>query len=326
MADVLVLYNNTPGPVGLNEAHIEQMRRVASGSVYWRGTEAEALSEGLDTEVAFIWGGSGPQPVEYCLKSKNLRWIHSFSAGLNPIMDSPIARLDVRLTNAKGIHGGTMALTTMGYIVALLRDFPGLYRNQANHVWQKSTDPLPREAEGLTLCILGAGAIGGEVARLAKAFGMRVTGVKRSVAALERYDAVYPAERMGEAVGEADFVVVLVPATPDTYHMVDAGFLAGMKKTACLINISRGSVVDGDALAEALREGRIAGAALDAVEDEPLSPDSPLWDMRGVIITPHCSADTAKYMDRAVAQFCELLRLYEAGEPLFNEIGMGQTY
>ena len=323
MADVLILYEESAVvPMKVEERHVEKLRQIGGGKIYWCKTEAQALSEGIDAEVLYMWGGSGKLPEEYIGKSKNIKWIHTFSAGIDPFMKSPIRDLPIRLTNARGLHGKTMAQTTIGYIISFLRDFPGLYRQQQKHIWKKPNNPLPGEAEGLTLCILGAGAIGGEVARLGKALDMRVIGVKRNAVPLEHYDEMYPATLIDEAVSQADFLVILTPLTPETHHLMDAKRIEKMKPTAILINISRGPVVDELALIEALRAKKIAGAALDALEIEPLPPESPLWDMENVIVTPHCSATSARYMDRAITQFCDLLERYRRGEALYNEIDL----
>lgn len=327
MADVLVMYKTREDlPMVMTQEYIEQIKSVISGDVYWCLNEEEALEKGIDAEVLFIWGGSGKMPVTYCTQSKKLKWINSFSAGVNPIMDSPIADLPIRLTNAKGIHGRTMALTTIGYIISFLRGFPQLHEQQKAHIWRKIEYPAPRDTEGLTVAIIGAGSIGSEVARLSKAHGMKVIGVKRSVIPLEYYDEVYSNDDTEKALIQADFVVVLTPLTDSTYHLINAERLSKMKKSAVLINISRGPVVDEAALIQALQRGEIAGAALDATEVEPLPDNSPLWDMNNVIITPHNSADSVLYMSRAMKIFLENLKRYENAEPLINEIDIKNKY
>jgi len=312
-------------PVTIRQDHIDQIQRVATGKVYWAKTEPEALEQNIDAEVLFTWGGTGHPPVDYCLKSKNMKWLHTFSAGINAIIDSPIKDLDIRLTNAKGIHGRTMSVVTIGFIISFLRSFRLYDKRQREHIWLKESQLMPRDIKDMKLCIVGAGEIASDLAKLAVALGMQVTGVKRKVMPLENFTRVYPAEQLDEAIGEADFVVNLTPGTQETYHMFDAGRFQCMKKSAFFINISRGTVVDEAALIEALKSGEIAGAALDAVEKEPLSPDSPLWDMENVIITPHCSADRINYIDDAISQFCELLELYESGQQLFNEINLKEA-
>lgn len=327
MADILVLHGNRPDlPMEVEPRHLDMIREAASGQVYFYKSEEEALQDGIDAEVLFIWGGSGKMPEAWCESSKKLQWVNSFSAGVNPIMDGSISKLPIRLTNAKGIHGKTMGVTTVGYIISFLRQFPRFMTQQKAHVWNKQgKDPL-REPTGLTVGIIGAGAIASEVARLCKALDMTVLGVKRSVTPLENYDKVYSNAEMDEVLAVSDFVVLLTPLTDATRGLIGAEQLAKMKSSAVLINIARGPVVDTAALVDALQRGVIAGAALDAVDPEPLNADSPLWDMENVIITPHCSADSTLYMDRAMAQFCENIRNFEKGEPLFNEIDLANKY
>lgn len=327
MADVVVMYKDSDMiPMVVREDHIAKIQGSITGQVYWCANEAEALEKGYDGDVLFIWGGSGEMPVAYCTGSKKLKWINSFSAGVNPIMDSPIADLPVKLTNAKGIHGKTMGLTTLGYIISFLRHSPELFRRQQAHVWDKHMDTPFREAEGMTVAVIGAGAIGSEVARLCKCCGMKVIGVKRTVTPLENYDEVLPNAEMKSALERADFVVILTPLTDATRGMIGMEELKAMKKTGVLINIARGPVVQTDALIEALSQGIIGGAALDAVDPEPLPADSPLWDMPNVIISPHCAADSEKYIDRAVEQFCDNLKRFEEGRELINEINMANKY
>ena len=326
MADVLILFGHRPDiPMKVERRHLDAVQAACSGKVYYYQTEEDALADGVDAEVLFLWGGSGRMPEAWCASSKRLKWINSFSAGVNPIMDGPISDLPVRLTNAKGIHGKTMGVTTMGYIISFLRHFPTMLRQQREHVWDKTTVTF-MEPTGLTVGIIGAGAIAGEVARLCKSMDMTVLGVKRTVTPLEHYDRVYPNTELDTVLAASDFVVILTPLTDATRGMIGAAQLAKMKPTGVLINIARGPVVDTEALVEALQKGVIGGAALDAVDPEPLPADSPLWDMEQVILTPHCAADSTLYMDRAMEQFCENLKHFEQGEPLFNEIDLKRKY
>jgi D-2-hydroxyacid dehydrogenase (NADP+) len=327
MADVLVLHGNRPDlPMVVEERHLEMIREICSGKVYYYEREEEALKDGIDAEVLFVWGGSGKMPEAWCAASNKLQWVNSFSAGVNPLMDGPISELPIRLTNAKGIHGKTMGVTTMGYIISFLRQFPRFMAQQKAHVWEKRGSQPLREPTGLTVGIIGAGSIGSEVARLCKVFDMTVLGVKRKVFPLENYDKVYSNTEMDEVLAVSDFVILLTPLTDETRGLIGAKQLAKMKSDAVLINIARGPVVDTAALVDALQRGVIAGAALDAVDPEPLNEDSPLWNMENVIITPHCSADSTLYMDRAMAQFCENLQRFQKGEPLFNEIDLKRKY
>lgn len=325
MASLTVMYDKHPHvPMVITQAHIDKMRACISGELNWCGDEDECLRRGYDTDALFIWGGTKPIPERYIAHSRNLKWIHTFSAGYDPLAQSAAVReKQLIVTNAKGIHGPIMSVTTLGYIISFLRRSPELLRAQQKHAWVRRFESgEPASPVGKVACIVGAGAIGTETARLCKAIGMKTIGVKRSVKPLEHFDEVMSSARLDEALAQADFVVVVTPHTPETYHMIDAGRLACMKPGAVLINIGRGPVVDTDALTEALQKGIIGGAALDAVEPEPLPENHPLWDMPNVILSPHCSAVYAEYIDDAVDQFCDLLRRFEAGEPLYNLVDL----
>ena len=327
MADVVVMFRKSKiVPMVATQEHIDMIRECVSGEVFWCDNEEEALEKGYDGEVLFIWGGSGAMPVDYCLGSKKLKWIASLSSGVNPIMESPIGELPIHLTNCKGIPAKTMALSTVGYIISFLRHFPELHRRQMRHEWNKFVDPMYEDAEDKTVVVVGAGAIGSEVGKLCKAIGMKVVGVRRHAVPMEGFDEVVAEADLPEALANGDFVVILTPLTDDTRYMFDMEKFRCMKPEAVLINIARGAVVKTEDLIQALKEGVFAGAALDALDPEPLPSDSPLWDMPNVMITPHCCADSVKYMDRAIEQFCVNLRRYEAGEPLLNEVDMVNKY
>lgn len=324
MASLTVMYDeHSHIPMVLTQTHIDKMRACISGELNWCGDENECLRRGYDTDVLFIWGGTKPIPEHYIAQSKKLKWIHTFSAGYDPLAQSPAVQEKKPLvTNAKGIHGRIMSVTTLGYIISFLRCSQVLAQAQRQHIWMRRFETEPTSPVGKIACIIGAGAIGAEVARLCKSIGMKTIGVKRSVKPLEHFDQVMSSARIDEALAQADFVIAATPHTPETYHMIDAGRLACMKSTAVLINIGRGPVVDTDALVSALQNGVIGGAALDTVEPEPLPGDHPLWGMPNVIITPHCSAVYAEYIDDAVNQFCDLLRHFEAGEDLYNLVDL----
>ena len=318
--DIIVLHPNghNDHPLKIQSHHLDLMREHAD-NVWYFHTEEELLASGKDAEILFTWGGTGRMPETFCCQSKQLKWLNSFSAGVNPLMECSIRDLDITITNAAGIHGKPMGLTTMGYVINHLRKFPQMMENQRNHIRQKP-EQLAEEAEGKTLGIVGAGSIGSDVARYAKALGFRVVGVKRNVVPLEHYDAVYSNQDLDKALGEMDFVVILTPLTKDTHKLFDAGRFAACKPGAYIINIARGAVVDTPALIDALQSGHLGGAALDAVDESELPEDSPLWDMPNVFLTPQYSATSPLYVDRAVEQFVRNVDNYRAGRPLFNVI------
>ena len=180
---------------------------------------------------------------------------------------------------------------------------------------------LTRELRGETLFVMGLGGIGLEVARLAKAFGMRTVGFKRTAAASASWtDELRTPDQLAATIDQAGAVVLTLPGTPATRGMIDRATIARMRPDCILVNLGRGVVVDEDALVEALRERRIAGAVLDVFTQEPLPPSSPLWDLDNVLLSPHTAALSPQEDERVVARFVDNLRRYLAGEPLRNVV------
>ena len=213
----------------------------------------------------------------------------------------------------------------MALMLALARRLPEARDNQAKRLWRGMIGDLAQredELAGKTLLLVGLGDIGGRLARLAKAFEMRVVGLRRDPAAgAGAADATHPMEALKALLPEADFVALTCPLTPETTHLIDAGALARMKPSAYLVNVARGRVADEAALVEALASHRIAGAALDVTADEPLAPDSPLWGMAHVLITPHTAGETRRYEDNVLDILEEnLARLWRGETALYNQI------
>jgi len=238
-------------------------------------------------------------------------------------MDRGVDKTDIVVTTASGIHKTAMAEYVVCMMISLSRRIPMILRESEQHQWKPGRLRLyyGEEISGKTLGILGLGAIGREVARVARALGMRTIGLRRSghTGAPEGVvDEVYGPDEMLEMLPKCDFVLVVVPFTPETRGMFGEKELRAMKPTAHLINVARGEIVDEAALAKALREEWIAGGAFDVFAKEPLPADSELWDLPNLVITPHMSGNTIPYMDRAYQLFHDNLRRYLAGEPLVN--------
>jgi phosphoglycerate dehydrogenase-like enzyme len=200
---------------------------------------------------------------------------------------------------------------------ALAKQFPGYVRNQSEARWQHIRGGTT--IAGKTCGVVGLGSIGREVAKRARAMGMRVVACRRTVEGSDPdCDALLPYSELKALLAESDFVVICVPLTRETHHLIDAAALAAMKPTASILNIARGDVIDQPALAAALNAGTIASAALDVTTPEPLPADDPLWAVPNVFITPHSSWASDTRGDAAVALFIDNLRRYLAGEPLHN--------
>jgi phosphoglycerate dehydrogenase-like enzyme len=270
-----------------------------------------------DAEIAISWSLRGEQ----IKAAKKLRWIHSTAAAVHQLMTPELRASDIVVTNARDVHGPVVAEHAIALAFALARRLPQAVKHQQQKHWAQhdlwNARPRPRELSGATMTIVGMGGIGRPLAKLAKSVGMRVVGVRehpeRSGGAV---DAVYGYDELDRALCEADFVVLAVPVTPKTHHLMNAQRMAQLKPDAYLINVGRGVLIDEAALAEALRAGSFAGAALDVTTDEPLPPESPLWGMDNVLITPHIAGLTDRMWERHYAHYTENLRRYLAGEPL----------
>jgi phosphoglycerate dehydrogenase-like enzyme len=248
-----------------------------------------------------------------------IRWVQSTWAGVTPFLK--LGRRDFLLTNLKEVFGAQMAEYTFGHLLAIEQRIAERASRQRQRDWWET---LSRPLEGKTMGILGTGSIGTHLASVARAFRLRVTGLSRSGAPGEGFERVYPVGELRRFLAEPDYVVGVLPDTPATTRLLDAAAFQAMKRSAILVNIGRGNLVDETALAAALRDGLIAGAVLDVFAEEPLPKDSPLWDAPGAVITAHIAAKS-RPADVAAA-FRENYRRYCAGEPLLARVDFDLGY
>ncbi len=224
----------------------------------------------------------------------------------------------VAFASSAGVHATPLAEWSMLGLLAFRKDLPKLRADARERRWEHWPMEELRDA---TLLVVGVGEIGQEVARLAKAFGMHVVGIKRTLpGSIPHVDELHPPERLDELVGRADGVVVTLPLTDETRGLVSRSTIGGMKRGAIFVNVGRGGVVDEQALVEALQQGRLRGAALDVFATEPLPPGSPLWELPNVIVSPHTAALSYRENERIVELFADNLGRYLAGEPLRSRI------
>jgi phosphoglycerate dehydrogenase-like enzyme len=211
-------------------------------------------------------------------------------------------------------------------MLALSRNLPVYIRNQQQHLWRREgQDWLP--LNGRTIAILGVGSGGGNLARVCKlGFGMTVLGMTRTPRAAAHVDRNFGKSELLGVLPEADFVVLCLPNTPETRHVIDAAAFEAMRPTACLINVSRGALVDEDALIAAMRSGRIAGAGLDVTTGDPIPRESPLWDLPNTIITPHIATESVKMSDAVVDFWCENVRRFAENQPLLGVVDRHTGY
>jgi D-2-hydroxyacid dehydrogenase (NADP+) len=272
-----------------------------------------------------VTSGASPYLDEDMLDAAgNLRLVLSTSAGVDKIPLDALARRGIPICNTRGAHAVSIAEYVVGAMLCVSYRFPFFIRNQDKALWQ---NVLGIEGlEGKTLCVVGAGSIGSVIGKKAGALGMRVIGLKRRPESLEGFDEVLPISALYETLGKADFVVLITPLTPETYHLCGDEAFSRMKPSVVFINVSRGDTVDEAALIRALANRTIAGAILDVFHKEPLPKDSPLWSMPNVLITPHNSAITVDACKKSAEILCENIRRFRSGMPLVNVIEGGKPY
>lgn len=288
-------------------------------------SEGNINGDATDAEVYFSWFYLKPTTLHRVLDAApSLRWHHAPNAGVNHILTPKYLERDLILTNGAGVHGIPIAEFVITYLLAYCKQLPSLYKLQNEHNWQRG---LPiQELFGKTLLIIGAGGIGQEIAVRAKAFGMRIFGSSRHPKPLPNFDKVVGANEWKELLPEAEFVVIAAPLTLETKGMIDVETLGLFRPDSYLINIARGAIVDELALTTALEKGWIAGAALDTVFTEPLPPESPLWTLPNVFITPHCSGNSPRVKERTIALFLENFTRYRQGQQLRNVVDKTAGY
>jgi len=280
-----------------------------------------------DADVLIGWSMSSEQ-----LRAANsLRWIYSITAAIDQFLYPELTATDISLTNAGSVHGPVVAEHAIAMLLALAKRLPSAVRYQDRRKWAMEAiwneRPRPREVRAASVVVVGLGSIGAEVASMAAALKMHVIGVRehpeRGAAGAHEvvgYDA------LDSAIARADFVVLAAPLTPRTRHLIDARRLQLFKPAAFLINVSRGALVDEATLVKALRDRRIAGAALDVFEQEPLSRWSPLWKMPQVLITPHTAFLTENVWQRHYEVFAANLKRFLAGQALEGVIDLKRGY
>lgn len=282
---------------------------------------AEALRNIGDTDIVF--GGFNRTLFE---NAKQLKWVQVLSAGVDGLLFPEFVQSDVVLTSAKGFVGPHLADQAWALILGLLR---GIGRSVRERTWDNrmSIRLATWELSERTLGIVGLGGTGIDVARRAQGFDMRVIAADpEAVAAPSFVHEVWQMDRFHELLAQSDVVAICAPLTPETHGMFDDAAFQAMQSHALLVNVTRGKIVDGPALHRALNNGSIGGAGLDVTPEEPLSADSPLWDMPNVIITPHVAGGSPIRLDRTVGLFCDNLERLLVGKPLLSVIDKAKGY
>lgn len=310
----------------LGDEHIEAVRAAAPDADVqvirspddWESRKAE-LAPRVDILL-------GLRPIDDLTALPRLRWIQQTGAGADWLLSSPaVAESEVVLTNASGVHAIPIAEHILALMLTLSRRIHRFVRAQRDHEWFRRG--RLGELDGSTMGIVGLGAIGEKTAEKARGLNMKVLGLRRDpTRASPHVDRMFGPDGLLDLLAESDWVVLCAAMTPETRGLIGERELRAMKETAYLINIARGGIVQQKSLIQALDQGWIAGAGLDVFEREPLPEDSPLWDMRNVVITPHFAGATPHYADRVIEIFAENLRRDRAGEPLLNVVDKRLAY
>jgi len=287
----------------------ELRRRFPDLSVCPAKTRADPAIDLKTVDVLVAFGVSIDDDL--IRPATRLKWIQCLATGVDQILRCPSLRPDVLVTSGRGIHGPAMRETAAFLMLALSHDARRLAGNQAEHRWEREK-PWPL-LSGKTAVLVGVGISGTAVAGLLGAFGMRVIGVSRTPRRVEGLDEVVHTDRLGEIVRDADFVVNILPGGPQNAGLIGRTVFEAMKPTAFFVNIGRGETVDEDALVDALRSRRIAGAGLDVFRTEPLPAESPLWDLPNVVVSPHIAGLFDEYENYVMPILIENMRLYLDG-------------
>jgi phosphoglycerate dehydrogenase-like enzyme len=255
--------------------------------------------------------------------ASRLRWVQSPAVGVGSLMFPELLASPVVITSARGIRARSIAEHVLGVTIALARAMPAALRAQTAHRWaQEELETEARTLQGQRMGIVGLGAIGLELVKIAAPFGFRISAIRRRAGEPppDGVEAVWTPDRLPDLLSQSDVVVLAAPHTPETKRLIGRAQLDRMKRGALLVNIARGKLVDDEAVIDALRDGRLGGAALDVFSQEPLDASSPYWDLPNVIITPHTSGAMKDYWTPLVALFSDNLRRFEKGEPLLNVV------
>jgi len=239
-----------------------------------------------------------------------LKWIQSLATGVDHFLRCPALRPEVLITSGRGVHGPPMREQVVYMMMAVSRDATRQVEDNQHRIWARR---LWSTLHGKTAAIVGTGIVGAAIGELLQAFGMRVIGISRTPRNEKGFDEMLPVDRLADAAATADYLINVLPAAPYNLNLFDATVFSAMKPSAYYISAGRGQTVDEAALLAALRERRIAGAAFDVFQTEPLPPDSPFWSLRNVFITPHIGGYIVEYEDFIMPLITDNMRAFLAG-------------
>ncbi|MFZ7946182.1 D-2-hydroxyacid dehydrogenase [Neobacillus sp. 19] len=309
----------------LEQNHMEQIKNAIPDWELIVSKDKEIYQE--HTKDAEIIAGWKKGLEEYCLTSESkLKWLQTWSAGIDSLPLETLRANQITLTSANGVHAYPISETIFAFMLGLTRKIHTYVKNQQAKTWHHAHMGL--EMHEKTIGIIGVGEIGKETAKIAKAFGMTVLGVRNSGRPVDYVDEMYTPDQLDLLLPKCDYIVVTLPHTKETHQLFGVEQFNQMKNSAFFINIGRGEIVVEEELITALQEGTIAGAGLDVFETEPLTAQSPLWEMQNVIITPHTSGSTEHYNKRVIENILiPNLKDYLAGKtPTINLVDFSKGY
>lgn len=320
----------TPASAPLSRSFPEELFRQREAQLGVRITLAQSYDQVREAiEEADVYFGSRLEPEDF-RRARRLRWIHVPAAGIEKILHPDLIASDCLITNSRGCMADAVADHTLGAMLYFARGFDLAVAGQHARRWEPVMERrMPAELADLSVGLVGFGEIGRAVATRCKALGMTVYAMRRQKGANpspELVEAIFGPEDLDRLIDLSTFVVLAVPVVPDTERLVGQRELRRMGPERFLINVGRGRLVDEEALLQALREGWIGGAALDVFDQEPLPPESPLWDLPNLLITPHIAGQTPRYWERVTALFFRNLERFQAGQPLERLVDKGQGY
>lgn len=289
------------------------------------GAAEDPVLDELLKDAEVIYGYSPPPNV--VKRAPKLKWYQTMLAGVDHFLTPELIKSEIMITNMSGVHSSPVAEVAITMFMMLAKNAPYFMENKRLGVWDREWEPIL--IDGLTAGVVGLGNIGRNIARLCHALNMEVLATRRSAKSGDKeefVDKMYPLADLDEMLPLCDVVFMVLPNTPESKHVLDARRIALLKPSAYIINVGRGLTIDEKAMAEALRDGKIAGVGLDAYEKEPLPKDSLLWQLPNAVLSPHVSGKMKDYDARTNKIFCDNLRRYVNGQPLRNVVNKEMEY
>ena len=309
--------------------YVDRMRQMGVRCAIepWDFTEPEPVPAADLSACEVILTTGLFDPLRILQKAPRVRWVHSISVGIDAFRRENLQLRELTVTNSKGCNSIPVAEHAIALMMALARGIPSIVRNQTARTWK--AEPV-KELHGSTVGLVGFGEIGMETARRCNSLGMRVLACRKnpdkSAGQPALADAVFGLDRLEDMLPQIDYLILALPLTDETRHLMDRRKFARLQTGCYLINVGRGDVVHEPALLESLSSGRLAGAALDVFETEPLPPHHPLWEFENVIVSPHRAYDSPRNPKRQMELFLHNLRCYLEGKPLRNVVDVHQGY